>query len=125
MILRMTTSTILLVVGLMATPALSKDKNHDWQMGKLVSIEEGDAREAYVQSGVVILPVKYKTWIYAVETETMRYELSAQSDKPRPLTINNQVEFALEPKGKAFLLDEGGKEFKASVVKKAAKQPAR
>jgi hypothetical protein len=35
-----------------------------------------------------------------------------------------QVKFAPEPKEKAFLLDEAGKEFKASLVKKAATQPA-
>ncbi len=126
--MRTRTLVVLLAFSLIVIPSLSKDKKRDWQTGKLVSIEEGIPKT----SPGIILPgysplvvhATYRVWIYTVETETMSYGFSVQSQHPRPLTINSQVKFALEPKGKAFLLDEEGKEFKASLVKKAAKQPA-
>jgi hypothetical protein len=58
----------------------------------------------------------------------MAYGFSAKGqgwhERSRPFTIGNQVKFALDSRGNAFLIDESGKEFKASLVKKAAKEPA-
>jgi hypothetical protein len=119
---------VLLAFSQIVTPSFSKDKNRDWQTGRLVSIEEGvpETSPGMILRGnpPLVVQAKYRVWIYTLETEAMSYGFSARSKSPRPLTINSQVKFALEPNGKAFLLDEGGKEFKASLVKKATKQPA-
>jgi hypothetical protein len=125
---------VMLACGLLATPALTEDKHRDWQTGKLVSIEQGVSGSGL---GVIlpntnptfVAPTQYRIWVYTIETEARSYGFSAPGtgwhQRARPLTIGNQVKFALGAKADAFLIDESGKEFKASVVKQAAKQPAR
>ena len=127
--------TVIWALTLIAASALANDKNEkkEWQAGKLVSIEEGTPQEVgYVirnQGSVVGGYSECRNWAYTVETDTMTYVFFAHTgawcaDHPRPFTVGNQVKFLLEPKSKARLLDEEGKEFKASVVKKTAKHSA-
>jgi hypothetical protein len=115
---------VCIVFSTLATVSFAKDKGRDWRTGKLVSIEAGVPRSVGVVVGNIVAPVQYKSWVYTIETETMSYGFSAESSHPRSFTINSQVKFVLEANGKALLLDEKGKEFKAALVKTAAKQPA-
>jgi hypothetical protein len=124
---RARTLIVLLALNVLVTASYSKDKKRDWQTGKLISIEAGipESSPGIITQGTavpLVLHAQYKVWIYTVETETMIYGFSARSQKPRPLTINSEVKFAFQPKGDVFLLDEKGKEFKASVVKQTARQ---
>jgi hypothetical protein len=118
----------LLVLSLLALPGLSRDTKRDWHTGKLVSIELGTPESLGIVTGTLVVPAEYKVWVYILETDTMTYGFSSRGkgwhERPRPFTIGNQVKFALDSKGNAFLIDESGKEFKASLVKKTAKQPA-
>jgi|SRR5713226_6869035 len=124
----------LLAFNLLATMILATDKTRDWQTGKLISIEQGGSESSpgiilpNGTGGGLVTHAEYKTWIYTIETADMIYGLSARGqgwhERPRPFTIGNQVKFALDSKGNAFLVDESSKEFKTSVVKKAARQPS-
>ena len=134
--MRRRTLITILVCCLAAVSSFSKDKKRDWQTGKLVSIEVGDSTTLYsvttTQSTGTAVPLTYKTWVYVVETDTMVYQFAAYTgfwgeDHPYPFTIGRDVRFALDPNkpDRAYLIDEKGKEFKASLVKKAVKQPAK
>ncbi len=94
-----------------------------WQTGRLVGIQASVADPA-APGALPGLVAGSGIWTYIVETETMTYVFSEPSEIPRTLTINSRVKFSLGPKGDAFLLDEKGKKFHVSVLKKAAKQPA-
>jgi hypothetical protein len=66
-----------------------------------------------------------RTWTYTVETDTMVYGFSAIGkgwhQRPRNLSVGKEVKFAFGENEDVWLLDEDGKEFKASVTKKAVK----
>jgi hypothetical protein len=125
---------VLLAFTLLATIVLASDKTREWQTGKLVSIEQGipgSSPGVILPNGTgggLVVPANYKTWIYTLETETMSYGFSEPGhgwhQRSRPFTIGNQVKFALDSRGNGFLVDESGKEFKTSIVKKAAKPAA-
>jgi hypothetical protein len=122
------TLTLLLSLTLAVLPGVSKDKNREWQTGKLMSVEQGTQAGPGIVTGTaspVVIPTTYKTWTYTVETDTMVYGFSAIGkgwhERPRHLTIGKEVKFALGEKEDAWLLDDDGKEFKASVTKKATK----
>ncbi len=125
----------ILVFCLAAASTFSQDKKRDWQTGKLISIEEGKPTTDYLAtgpgSGERTIAHTYRTWIYTVESDTVVYQFSALVDTWKamdryPLTVGGQVKFALDPSkpDRAYLLDDRGKEFRASV-KKAARQPAK
>ena len=119
------TVTLLLCLTLVALPGVSKDKKREWQTGKLISVEQGTEAGPAIPTGTTTIPSTYKTWTYTVETDSVVYGFSARGkglhERPRHLTIGNQVTFALGEKKDVWVLDEDGKEFKASVTKKAAK----
>jgi len=125
--------TLVVLMALVALPSFSKDKQRDWQTGKLVSLEEGSAeRVGYVsrsQNSVVGGYSECRNWLYSIETDTITYVFSAHTgawcaNHPQPFTVGAQVKFVLEPKGKALLLEEDGKEYQSVNAKKAAKQAA-
>jgi hypothetical protein len=127
-----TTATVALLLSftLIVLPGVSKDKKREWQTGKLISVEQGTEAGAGVITGKttttpLVIPTTYKTWTYTVETNTMVYGFSAIGkgwhERPHNLTIGKEVKFALGDKEDVWVLDEDGKEFKASVTKKAAK----
>jgi len=134
--MRPRTLILVLVLTVLVTPAFpkEKEKERNWQTGKLISIERGVPENYGVivppASGGLATPITIGTWVYTVETGTMVYEfverVGAFSDHPHPFTVGQKIKFALDAKkeGRAYLIDEKGKEFKASVVKKAAKRPA-
>jgi hypothetical protein len=98
-----------MALGLMVQLGFSRDKTRDWQTGKLISIEQGipESSPGIVLAGTnppLVIHAEYKAWTYIIETENMVYGFSAQSEHPRPFTINSQVKFALEPKGRVFLI---------------------
>jgi hypothetical protein len=102
-----------------AGAARARPPDRDWQTSKLLSVEEGPVTH-------VAGPGFYsecQEWLYTVETETLTYVFSAHTGTwcvghPHPFTVGAQVKFALAGKGKAYLVDEDGTEFKARLVKK-------
>jgi hypothetical protein len=124
----------LLVFSFLAVPGFSKDTKRYWQTGKLVSITEASPERIGIvtgsQSSVVGTYSECRTWLYAVEGNTISYAFSAHTgawcaNHPNPLTVGAQVKFALDQKSKAFLIDEDGKEFKADVITKTSKNPSK
>jgi hypothetical protein len=122
------TVTLLLSFTLAVLPGVSKDKKREWQTGKLIGVEQGTQSGPGVVTGTtnpLVIPTTYRTWTYTIETDTMIYGFSAIGkgwhQRPRNLSIGKEVKFAFGEKEDVWLLDEDGKEFKASVTKKAVK----
>lgn len=123
------TATVTLLLSFtLAVPGVSKDKHREWQAGKLMSVEQGTEAGPGIVTGTtnpLVIPTTRKVWTYTVETDTMVYGFSTRGkglhERPQHLTVGTQVKFALGEKEDVWLLDEDGKEFKASVTKKAAK----
>ena len=122
---------VLMTLTALATLGFPKDQKQGWQSGKLTNVQEGSPQNIAVITGnQYSLAGGYsqcKNWLYLVETETMTYVFSAHTgawcaDHPRPFTIGSQVKFMLGSKGKAVLVDEEGKEFKTSLIKKATNE---
>ncbi|SRR5258708_9603769 len=128
----MKTFCVLLLCGVITVPVHSKDKEREWQVGTLISIDLGvpESSPGLVlpngNGGGLVVHSEYKMWIYTLETENMIYGCSERGrgwhERPRPFTIGKQVKFTLDEKGNAFLTDQNGKEFKALVVKRSARQ---
>lgn len=137
---------ILLLGVLVSTLSLAaKQKEHDWQQGKLVSTDEaryfaGTIGSANTQ-GTVRDSGSYGTYsgtttgsetavyrvyqTYVIESDAYVYvareRLRWRWSKPANLTINGPIRFAVE-KGHMFILDEDGKEHEARMTKKILKE---
>ena len=118
---------LLSVSTLISIPCFSEAKKRNWQTGKLISIEEAAPGSVAIIKDVsppLIIPVKYKIWIYRVEIDSTTWVFVVGGkghEHPRPFTVGKEIKFALDSEGNAFLTDEGGKELKALETRKAAK----
>jgi hypothetical protein len=126
------TLTLLLSLTLAVLPGVSKDKQREWQTGKLISIEQGAEPGPGIVTGTtnpVVIPTKRKIWTYTAETDTIIYSFSTRGkgfhERSQHLTVGKDLKFALGGKQDVWLLDEDGKEFKASVTKTATKPAAK
>jgi hypothetical protein len=123
------TATVALIATLLSISTLAKEKNDKrvWQIGKLVNVEEAASqKDGYVignQGSILGGYSECRNWAYTVETESVTYVFLAHTgawcaDHPRPLTVGKQVKFSLAAKSKVLLIDEDGKEFTGTLVKK-------
>ncbi len=118
---RCTALLLLLAFSSAVAPALSKEKNREWQVGRLVSIEPRASKPSSEATSAFFASEANRAWIYTIETEAITYAFSSQSEEPRLLTINSQVRFAFGQRDEAFLLDESGKEFRVILVRVGVK----
>ena len=97
----------------------AKEKDHTWRNGKLTDVSQRDA------SRLVEGTTHERTyWTYTVDDRTYVWKLDRDTrrrDKPLNVTINADVEFAIEGQD-AYLKDEQGEAHKLSVQTKALKQ---
>ena len=115
---------LVLLALLLILPAFSaaKEKQREWQAGKVKSAELKDA-SGFTFS--LLGPVAYKTksaWLYIIETEKISYELLWPSEMPLHLTINGEVKLAPGKGNTYYLLDDSGKEKRLTIYKKTAKK---
>lgn len=113
---------VLLIASLLvANPLSAKEKQRDWQTGKLISAESMDAGTIAVPIAGVVVAKDLRAWVYTIETDSMTYELVWRFGAPLNLTVNSTIKFAIEKKNKAFVIDDEGKERQLSVYRKTAK----
>ena len=97
----------------------AKEKMHDWKRGMLISSEDRDASRLYQGTSVVRIYWTYTvddgTYVWKLERDTRRH------DKPLDVTVNTQVEFAIEGQD-AYMKDDHGEAHKLSVESKALKK---
>jgi hypothetical protein len=143
----MTRALSILALGVLIStfPLGAKQKEHDWQQGKLVSTDEaryfaGTIRSANTQgtvhdsgdygtySGTTIgsETAVYRVYqTYVIESDSYVYvareRLRWKWSKPANLTINGPIRFAVE-KDHIFIIDEDGKEHEARMTKKILKE---
>lgn len=92
-----------------------------WQTGHLVNVEPSLATGG--RAVLAFTAAQPSLWLYTVETDTMFYQFSAYTGRgpkdSHPLTIDRPVKFWLDSKrpGRALLVDDKGKAFKASILK--------
>jgi hypothetical protein len=112
----------------------------DWQTGTLTEVEQEKIREGstrhtntegtakdrgnktdYSQNSTTTTMENIETWqVYTIEGEKKVYiareHLLFPWSKPANVTVGDSVKFAVE-KGKLYILDDDGKEHKATVAK--------
>ena len=115
----------LLAFFLLACQLQGKEKNRDWQAGTLTRVESNDEGTAAlpVAGAVVVLPIH--EWTYLVETDSMVYAFGRKSPRSLNVTVNGRVKFAIDKNARAYLIDDDGKEFQVSVIRKIAKNPVK
>ncbi len=99
---------------------LAKEKVRQWQTGKLMDVTSRDASRLANGTSIVIL-----YWTYTVDDGKYVWKLQRDTnrrDRPLDITINADVQFAIE-KQDAYLKDDHGDEHKLSVQSKAMKTP--
>jgi hypothetical protein len=138
-------SFLVLSVLISASPLGAKQKEHDWQQGRLVSTDEAryfagtigsantqgtlhDSGDYGTYSGTTIgsQTAVYRVYqTYVIESDSYVYvareRLRWKWSKPANLTINAPIRFAIE-KDKMFILDEDGREHEARITKKILKE---
>jgi hypothetical protein len=118
----------LTIFCLMAVPSLALGSHRVWQTGKLVNVEPGLA--AGGRAVIAFTAAQPRLRLYMVETDAMIYEFSAYAGQgardSHPLSVDRQVKFWLDSNkpGRALLVDDNGKAFKASVVKTVPRRAA-
>lgn len=112
----------LLVLLLFLTPLLAKEKKREWQVGKLISAETKDAGVVGLPIAGIVVVKNIQWWVYVIETDSLTYELLWRSTKPLNVTVEGRIKFAVAKNGKLFVVDDGGKERKLSVLRKKAKR---
>jgi hypothetical protein len=131
-------SALLLGILVVTLPATAKGKKHDWQQGKLLSIDEsrylwgttgsadteGKASDSGDYSGATrtdsaALYTIYQ--IYTIESDSYIYVVRERQRKPAPLTVNGPIRYAIE-KDRVFILDENSKVHEAMLRKKTLKE---
>ncbi len=112
----------------------------DWQSGMLAEVEQEKIREGstrhtttdgsakdrgnktdYSQNSTTTTTDNIETYqVYTIESDKKIYvareHLLFPWSKPADVTVGDSVKFAVE-KGKLYILDDSGKEHKASIVK--------
>jgi len=114
----------ILAVCLLACGLEGKEKNRNWQSGTLTQVQSNDEGAAALPVAGVLVVVPLHEWAYMVETDSMVYVFGRRSPRSLNLTINGKVKFAIDKNGKAFLIDDTGKEFQVSLIRKIAKNPS-
>ena len=115
--------SLFLILTAVVPFAYAKDKERAWQDGILLdSSTEKGTRLVGNEYGVTTL--RNDVMYYQIDSEKMAYvvarTLRSRRDKPLEVTINGNVQFAIDG-STCYLRDEKGKEHKLSVEKKIAK----
>jgi hypothetical protein len=134
-------SILILTILVGAFPLTAKQKERDWQQGKLISTDEAryfagttgsantrgtvsDSGDSGTYSGTTDADSTaiYRTYqTYVIESDSYIYVARERSRKPAALTVNGPVRFAIE-KDHVFILDENGKVHQALLKKKTLKE---
>jgi len=124
----------------LAVAAYASAAARDWQSGMLSEVEQEKIREGstrhtttdgsakdrgnktdYSQNSTTTTTDNIETYqVYTIESDKKIYvareHLLFPWSKPADVTVGDSVKFAVE-KGKLYILDDSGKEHKASIVK--------
>lgn len=98
--------------------AYAKEKVHQWQKGMLIDVASRDASRLTEGTSH-----ERSYWTYSIDDGKYVWKLQRdmiRRDKPLVVTVNTQVDFAIEGQ-KAFLKDESGKDHEMSVQTKILK----
>ena len=106
-------------------PTLGKEKNRDWQSGKVVIAEARNAGALAIPVGGLIVVKGIQRWVYVIDTESLAYEFLWRSKKQIKLTVGGQVKFAVVKYNKAIAIDDDGKERELSIISMKTKQTGR
>lgn len=98
----------------------SSAKKLTWQTGKLTRIESRTAGTVALPVGGMLVATQIRDWVYVVETDTMIYQFERRSRAPLNVTVNANIEFAVDRSGKAFLENDAGKKFRVVILRKTA-----
>lgn len=96
----------------------SSAKKLTWQTGKLTRIESRTAGTVALPVGGMLVATQIRDWVYVVETDTMIYQFERRSRAPLNVTVNANIEFAVDRSGKAFLENDAGKKFRVVILRK-------
>ena len=109
-------SVMLIAALLFASPAA--EKKRDWKEAKILDVKadkQTDFRTGDPRSGSALnAVVETQYYIYVVDLDGTRYELSEQNTKPT-FNTGDTLRFAIEKKN-WFYTDKKGKEKKGDIV---------
>lgn len=115
---------VFLAACVLACPLQAQqNSSHAWQAGMLTDVEPNDEGAVTMPVSGMTVVVPIRKWTYTVETNEMVYVFGRRSLKPLNVIVNRKLKFALESNMKATVLDDQGKEFHVSVIRKIAKTP--